>query len=64
MPRIHLEYVVQEVAARQASRRSDLLSAQDDNRYTEATLGHAIERDLCNDRALRECRLHMQLDEI
>ena len=27
--------------ARQASRRSDLLSAQDDNRYTEATLGHA-----------------------
>ena len=27
--------------ARQASRRADLLSAQDDNRYTEATLGHA-----------------------
>ena len=27
--------------ARQASRRSDLLSAQDENRYTEATLGHA-----------------------
>ena len=27
--------------ARQASRRSDLLSAQDDNRYLEATLGHA-----------------------
>ncbi|MBF1031964.1 MAG: hypothetical protein HXK99_03775, partial [Candidatus Nanosynbacter sp.] len=26
---------------RQASRRADLLSAQDDNRYTEATLGHA-----------------------
>ena len=26
--------------ARQASRRADLLSAQDDNRYTEATLGH------------------------
>lgn len=26
--------------ARQASRRSDLLSAQDDNRYLEATLGH------------------------
>lgn len=27
--------------ARQASRRADLLSAQDENRYTEATLGHA-----------------------
>ena len=27
--------------ARQASRRADLLSAQDDNRYLEATLGHA-----------------------
>ena len=27
--------------ARQASRRADLLSAQDDNRYTEATLNHA-----------------------
>ena len=30
-----------DLEARQASRRSDLLSAQDDNRYTEATLGHA-----------------------
>ena len=27
--------------ARQASRRADLLSTQDDNRYTEAALGHA-----------------------
>ena len=30
-----------DLEARQASRRADLLSAQDDNRYTEATLGHA-----------------------
>ena len=29
-----------DLEARQASRRADLLSAQDDNRYTEATLGH------------------------
>ena len=30
-----------DLEARQASRRADLLSAQDENRYTEATLGHA-----------------------
>ena len=30
-----------DMSARQTSRRADLLSAQDDNRYTEATLGHA-----------------------
>ena len=30
-----------DLEARQASRRADLLSAQDDNRYLEATLGHA-----------------------
>ena len=30
-----------DLEARQASRHADLLSAQDDNRYTEATLGHA-----------------------
>ena len=34
-------YKKSDLDARQASRRSDLLSAQDDNRYTEATLGHA-----------------------
>lgn len=34
-------YKKSDLYARQASRRSDLLSAQDDNRYTEATLGHA-----------------------
>ena len=43
--------------ARQASRRSDFLSAQDDNRYTEATLGHApddiYEKRSLYDRALR-----------
>ena len=43
--------------ARQASRRSDFLSAQDDNRYTEATLGHApddiYEKRPAYDRALR-----------
>ena len=43
--------------ARQASRRSDFLSAQDDNRYLESTLGHAPDdiyekRSLYN-RALR-----------
>ena len=30
-----------DLEARQASRRADLLSAQDENRYAEATLGHA-----------------------
>ena len=34
-------YKKSDLDARQASRRSDLLSAQDDNRYLEATLGHA-----------------------
>ena len=29
-----------DMSARQATRRADLLSAQDDNRYTEAMLGH------------------------
>ena len=33
-------YKKSDLYARQASRRSDFLSAQDDNRYTEATLGH------------------------
>ena len=33
-------YKKSDLDARQASRRADLLSAQDDNRYTEATLGH------------------------
>ena len=35
------KYKKSDLYARQASRRSDFLSAQDDNRYTEATLGHA-----------------------
>ena len=35
------KYKKSDLYARQASRRADLLSAQDDNRYTEATLGHA-----------------------
>lgn len=43
--------------ARQASRRSDFLSAQDDNRYLESTLGHApddiYEKRSLYDRALR-----------
>ena len=30
-----------DLEARRANKRSELLSAQDDNRYTEATLGHA-----------------------
>ena len=34
-------YKKSDLDARQASRRADLLSAQDENRYTEATLGHA-----------------------
>ena len=46
-----------DLEARQASRRADLLSAQDDNRYTEATLGHAPTDTYGNrplyDRALR-----------
>jgi len=43
--------------ARQASRRSDFLSAQDDNRYLESTMGHApdniYEKRPAYDRALR-----------
>ena len=35
-----VRYKKLDLEARQASRRADLLSAQDDNRYTEATLGH------------------------
>ena len=50
-------YKKSDLYARQASRRSDLLSAQDDNRYTEATLGHApddiYEKRSLYDRALR-----------
>lgn len=34
-------YKKSDLYARQASRRSDFLSAQDDNRYLESTLGHA-----------------------
>ena len=50
-------YKKSDLYARQASRRSDFLSAQDDNRYTEATLGHApddiYEKRSLYDRALR-----------
>lgn len=50
-------YKKSDLEARQASRRSDLLSAQDDNRYLEATLGHAptdtYEKRHLHDRALR-----------
>ena len=50
-------YKKSDLDARQASRRADLLSAQDDNRYTEATLGHApddiYEKRSLYDRALR-----------
>ena len=35
------KYKKSDLYARQASRRSDFLSAQDDNRYLESTLGHA-----------------------
>ena len=46
-----------DLEARQASRRADLLSAQDDNRYLESTLGHApddiYEKRPAYDRALR-----------
>ena len=50
-------YKKSDLYARQASRRSDFLSAQDDNRYLESTLGHAPDdiyekRSLYN-RALR-----------
>ena len=50
-------YKKSDLYARQASRRSDFLSAQDDNRYTEATLGHApddiYEKRSLYDRTLR-----------
>ena len=50
-------YKKSDLDARQASRRADLLSAQDDNRYTEATLGHTpddiYEKRPAYDRALR-----------
>ena len=51
------KYKKSDLYARQASRRSDFLSAQDDNRYLESTLGHAPDdiyekRSLYN-RALR-----------
>ena len=50
-------YKKSDLYARQASRRSDFLSAQDDNRYLESTLGHApddiYEKRPAYDRALR-----------
>ena len=50
-------YKKSDLYARQASRRSDFLSAQDDNRYLESTLGHApddiYEKRSLYDRALR-----------
>lgn len=51
------KYKKSDLYARQASRRSDFLSAQDDNRYLESTLGHApddiYEKRSLYDRALR-----------
>ncbi len=51
------KYKKSDLYARQASRRSDFLSAQDDNRYLESTLGHApddiYEKRPAYDRALR-----------
>ena len=50
-------YKKSDLYARQASRRSDFLSAQDDNRYLESTLGHApddiYEKRSLYDRTLR-----------
>ena len=50
-------YKKSDLYTRQASRRSDFLSAQDDNRYLESTLGHApddiYEKRSLYDRALR-----------
>ena len=50
-------YKKSDLYARQASRRSDFLSAQDDNRYLESTLGHTpddiYEKRSLYDRALR-----------
>ena len=51
------KYKKSDLYARQAARRSDFLSAQDDNRYLESTLGHAsddiYEKRPAYDRALR-----------
>ena len=50
-------YKKSDLYARQASRRSDFLSAQDDNRYLESTLGHTpddiYDKRSLYDRALR-----------
>ena len=50
-------YKKSDLYARQASRRSDFLSAQDDNRYLESTLGHTpddiYDKRSTYDRALR-----------
>ena len=50
-------YKKSDLYSRQASRRSDFLSAQDDNRYLESTLGHApddiYDKRSTYDRALR-----------
>ena len=50
-------YKKSDLYARQASRRSDFLSAQDDNRYLESTLGHTpddiYDKRPAYDRALR-----------
>ena len=52
-----VRYKKSDLYARQASRRSDFLSAQDDNRYLESTLGHApddiYDKRSTYDRALR-----------
>ena len=45
------KYKKSDLYARQASRRSDFLSAQDDNRYLESTLGHAPD-DIYDKRSL------------
>ena len=51
------KYKKSDLYARQAARHSDFLSAQDDNRYLESTLGHAsddiYEKRPAYDRALR-----------
>ena len=51
------KYKKSDLYARQASRRSDFLSAQDDNRYLESTLGHTpddiYDKRSLYDRALR-----------
>ena len=45
------KYKKSDLYARQASRRSDFLSAQDDNRYLESTLGHTPD-DIYDKRSL------------